>query len=165
MEAISEEKTERVWKKAAIMTPRQAQKIIHRIGQEQPVILAYLMAAGDDLFNQEERELLLYLGVVIWLIMIEGKTGLKKISEKILEEIENTNFKMIEYLEGEPDGHFAETVELIYSNYNQPAVLKYAVESLMESMEANDEQIRNDNLGMMLIYLKVVIDCLDKMSD
>lgn len=147
------------------MTPRQAQKIIHRIGQEQPVILAYLMAAGDDLFNQEERELLLYLGVVIWLIMTNGKTGLKKISERTLEKIEDTNFKMIEYLEGEPDGNFARTVELIYGNYNQPAVLKYAVESLMESMEEDEALIRNENLGMMLIYLKVVIDCLDKMVD
>lgn len=161
MEPISSEIVEKTWRKMAQMaSPREAQKMITIVGKKQPIILAYLMACGSDIFNQDERELLLYLGVVVWQIMSQGSTLLPKIKENTVDKVENSNMKMIEYLKDESDTGFIDTVEKIINNYSQPEVLKYVIEALMEETEEGC-LIRDENKGIMAIYLKTVIDCLN----
>ncbi len=116
MKPISSEIVEKTWKKMARIPPQEAQKMITLIGKKQPIILAYLMACGSDIFNQDERELLLYLGVVVWQIMSQNSTSLPKIKENTVDKVENSNMKMIEYLKGESDTGFIDTVEKIINN-------------------------------------------------
>ena len=143
------------------MSHQGAPKMIKRMTKPQPFILAYLLAVGHDIFNQEEQELFVFLGVVIWRIMSQGDTPLPKVTEEIIDEAEDANFKMLEYLEGESEADFNETTENMLTNYNQQEVLRYVLEAIMEEPE-DDFEIREDNKGMMMIYLKTVIDCLDR---
>ena len=135
MNPISSDIVEKTWKKVGGITPLKAQKMIDLMGKEQPLILAYLMASGDDILNQNERELLLYLGVVVWQIMSQGTTPLPEIADEILDEVENSNIKILENLEDESEAGFIETVETLMNNYNQPEVLRYIIEALMEESE------------------------------
>lgn len=136
-------------------------KLINLMSKEQPFILTYLMAIDNVILNQDERELLFYLGVVVWQIMSQGSTPLPKVTQETLDEVEESNTKMLEYLEGESETSFIETVETIVKNYNQPEVLRYVIEALME--ESDEESlIRDEYKGIMMINLKTVIDCLDK---
>jgi len=136
-------------------------KLINLMSREQPFILTYLMAIDNAILNQDERELLFYLGVVVWQIMSQGSTPLPKVTQETLDEVEESNTKMLEYLEGESETSFIETVETIVKNYNQPEVLRYVIEALME--ESDEESlIRDEYKGMMMINLKTVIDCFDK---
>jgi len=136
-------------------------KLINLMSSEQPFILTYLMAIDNAILNQDERELLFYLGVVVWQIMSQGSTPLPKVTQETLDEVEESNTKMLEYLEGESETSFIETVETIVKNYNQPEVLRYVIEALME--ESDEESlIRDEYKGMMMINLKTVIDCFDK---
>jgi len=161
MEPISSDIVEKTWKKMGQMSsPQEAQKMITLMSKKQPIILAYLMACGSDIFNQDERELLLYLGVVVWQIMSQGSTPLPKIKEKTLDKTENLNMKMIEYLKGESDTGFIDTAKTIINNYSQPEVLKYVIEALMEETEEGC-LIREENKGIMAIYLKTIIDCFN----
>lgn len=161
MNKISGEIVERTWKEMSSMSPLNYPKLINKMSKEQPVILAYLMAVGDELFNEDERELILYLGVVVWRIMSRGNEPLPSVTEKILDEVEDKNIKMLEYLEGESETDFFATVATIIENYNQPEVLRYVVEALMEDNEEGVD-IKEENIGMIMIYLKTVIDCFDK---
>lgn len=161
MKPISSGIVEKTWKKLSSMSPLKAPRLINDMSKQQPLILAYLMAAGEDMLNQDEKELLLYLGVVVWQIMSQGSAPLPKVTEETLDAIENSNVKMLEYLEGESEIDFIETVENIFTNYNQTEVLKYVVEALMEE-EDEESFIRDEVKGIMLIYLKTVIDCFDK---
>jgi len=79
---------------------------------------------------------------------------------KAIKKIEDKNFNMLEYLEGETETDFFATVATIIENYNQPEVLKYVVEALMEE-DGEAVAIRNENAGIMMIYLKTVLDCFD----
>jgi hypothetical protein len=143
------------------MSPQEMPKLINLMSKEQPFILTYLMAIDNAIFNQDERELLFYLGVVVWQIMSQGSTPLPKVTQETLDEIEESNTKMLEYLEGESETSFIETVETIVKNYNQPEVLRYVIEALME--ESDEEPlIRDEYKGIMMINLKTVIDCFDK---
>ena len=59
------------------------------------------------------------------------------------------------------DLDFIKATKSIVESCNQKNVLKYVVESLKEH---NPEQgnLRDQSIGMMFIYLKTVIDCLDQ---
>lgn len=72
MKPISSDIVEKTWEKMEETPPQKAWEIIEVMRRQQPFVLAYLMAVGGDMFNQAERELLLYLGVVIWQIMSQG---------------------------------------------------------------------------------------------
>jgi len=161
MNTISAEIVERTWQEMATMPPANYPKIINKFAKEQPFVLGYLMAVDEDLLNEDERELLFYLGTVVWRMMSQGNKPLSKVTEEMIFAAEDNNFKMLQYLEGETEADFYETTEKMIKNYNQPEVLRYVVEALMEEDEEGVE-IREDNLGMMMIYLKTVIDCFDK---
>ena len=91
------------------------------------------------------------------LIMSQGDTPLIRIKPNVLDEAEDANMKMLECLEGEPESSFIK----IINNYSQPVVLKYVIEALMEEPE-EDCLIRDENKGIVTIYLKTVIDCFNK---
>jgi hypothetical protein len=67
---------------------------------------------------------------------------------------------MLEYLAGEPESDFLDTVEKIIGKYNQQVLLKYIIDRLMDEPQRGAE-IREDNIGMLVIYLKTLIDCVD----
>lgn len=159
MERISARDVVRTWEKMSNLSPTNIPALIEEFSDQQPLILAYLLAVGEREFNQDEKELLLYLGTTVWQMMSRTETAPVQITEETLETIESSNLQMLEYLEGESDEDFIATVETIYSNYNQPDVLRHIVETLMED---EDDFVREDRKGMMLIYLKTVIDCFDK---
>ncbi|MDZ7333426.1 MAG: hypothetical protein ONB31_15735 [candidate division KSB1 bacterium] len=161
MNPISAEIVERTWQEIATMAPANYPKIINQFAKEQPFILSYLMSVDEDQFNEDERELLFYLGTVVWRMMSQGDKPLQKVTEEMIFEAEDKNFRMLQYLEGEDENESYDTTAKMFQSYNQTEVLRYVVEALMEE----DEQgvnIREDNVGMMMIYLKTIIDCFDK---
>ncbi|MEM7372678.1 MAG: hypothetical protein AAF587_28915 [Bacteroidota bacterium] len=134
---------------------REIMSLIDQLATEQPLILAYLMAMGEGDFDQDEREILLFFGAGIWKMMSHSPSPLPKVSEETLDQVETTNMAMLEYLAIESEEGFFEFAQQLQSNYAQPAILGFVIESVME-----DEAIQDENKGMMMIFLKVVIDCL-----
>jgi len=161
MKTISSEIVEKTWRKIGKMSVLEIPKMAYRMREEQPVVLAYLLTAGTDILNQDERELLLYLGMVVWQMMSQGSRPLVKITEDVVDEMERSNMKVVEYLKNEPETGFIKVTKEMIENYPQPEVLKYIVEALMEEQEEGCV-IRNENKGMMMLYLKTVIDCFDR---
>jgi hypothetical protein len=160
MEPIPANIVEETWKRIASLSPRRAPGLIKRMGKEQPVVLAYLLAVDHDLLNDDERQLLLYLGVVVWQIMSQGSQPLPMITEDRLDTAEAKNIKMAEYLQGETEEGFLDAARTIINNYGQPEVLRYVVEAIMEEPEEGCA-IRDENRGILFLDLKTVIDCFD----
>lgn len=161
MEPISSAIVEKTWKELGNMSPQAIPKIVQLMQEQQPFVLVYLLAVGDDILNQDERELLLYLGVVIWQIMSRGDTPLTKVTVADLDKAREANMEMLQYIEGESETSLMYATEKIIGNYGQPEVLKYVVEALMEEPEEGC-LIRDANKGIMMIYLKTVIDCFNR---
>ena len=145
--------------------PEEAlEELIDQASEEQPFMLAYLMATGEAEFNASEQELLLYIGVVVWQIMREEHADMRALTEEDLDTAEETNRQLIEYLEGEPEHELFETVETVIGGYNQGPLLRFVIETVMdEDEEAFDdmEPVRDEMKGMLIFYLKILIDCLD----
>ncbi|GEM_PF-226545 len=157
---ISAEVVESTWQRIAAQSIKGAQKLVNRMSKEQPIVLAYLMAVDDDIFNQEERQVLLFVGIVVWQIMLQANRPLPVVTEEMLDKAEAGNLKMAEYLQSETGAGFEEATRKIIESYAQPEVLRYVVEAIMEETEEGCP-VREDNKGIMLLDLKTVIDCFD----
>lgn len=160
MEPIPAQVVERIWKRVASLPPRRAPGLMQRMAMEQPVVLAYLLGVDDDLLNEDERQLLLYLGVVVWQIMLQGSKPLPLITEEMLDNAGARNLKMLEYLQSETEAGFEEATRTILSSYSQPEVLRYIIEALIEDPEKGC-LIRDENRGAMMLDLKTIVDCFN----
>ena len=114
------------------------------------------MAAGDHILNPDEKELLLYLGVVVWRIMSQGPGQLLVVAKKTLRTREEANLKLIKTTGTDSPG-----ISQLLKDYNQPEVLNYALKALMEADPQGTCLIKDKNKEMMIVYLKTVIDCFD----
>jgi hypothetical protein len=156
---ISLEDLKKRWDDQGSIPPSEIPALVDTLSKKQPYLLAYLMASGNDIFNEDEREALLFMGVMIWKIAEDSKS-LPRISGNLLEKWEKKNIEMMEYLAGEPESEFTDTVEKIMETYSQSELLRFIIEKLMEEPEKGVE-LREDTIGMIVLYLKTIIDCID----
>ena len=164
MNLIPSDIVERTWKEREGASQKEVSEAIELMRKEQPVLLDHLITVGEDILNQDERTLLLCLGMVIWQIMSQGDTPLPKITEKMLDEAENSNIKLLEYLNTETDTDFMDTFVAVLKHYPQPELLKFISKALIEAPKKLDCPIRGGKYykELMLIRLKIVIDCLNR---
>ncbi|MFH1258935.1 MAG: hypothetical protein ABII74_03840 [Elusimicrobiota bacterium] len=162
MEIISEEIVEQTWKEIGVLGVEDVPDWIKDFNEFQPELCVYLLAIDEELFNQDEREILFYLGFVIYKIMSKGNKPLKKVSLKAIEAAEQKNWDMAGYLAGETkDAEFEKEMAGIIGKYNQKNVWRYITEALVED-DPDDGDLRESSKGPMFIYLKTVLDCLDQ---
>jgi hypothetical protein len=162
MDPISAEIVEKTFTKLLSMSETEAFQLSYRLQKEQPLLVAYLAAVDEGILNQEERELLFYLGMVVWQIMSGAEKPLPKITEKTLLRIEKENLKMAESLKEADTVKFAEVVKKILQECRQPEVFRYVVAALMDEEEEEDNGVRDETLGIIMLDLKTVIDCFDR---
>lgn len=161
MNKIAAEAVEKTWQQMATMSVGEGRSLAQKMTKEQPFVQTYLLAVGQRDFNPDEAQLLFYLGMVVWQVFARSGQPLSKLSGDVLDRCERANMKMLDYLEDEPMPDFTRIVESLTCNYNQIDVLRYVVEALMEEPEEECD-IREESVGIMLIHLKTVIDCLDQ---
>ncbi len=159
MNPISTEIVEATWQKISNLSVREGRKLAELMGQEQPIVTAYLLAVDSDTFNEEERELLFYLGLVIWQMMKQGDSSPPRVTEAMIEQAEAANVQLVESLIGATDAEHETRLAALLTTYSQPHVLRYVVEALMESDEPGE--VRDEYRGIMMLDLKTVIDCLN----
>jgi hypothetical protein len=160
MKPISTESVEQTVQRIENLSVQQGKQLAQKFMEEQPLVMAYLMAVDNDLLNEEEREWLFFLGTAVWQMMAQGDAPLPQVTEQTVEQVEAANQQAFEMLAGGSDQDARAAMEKLLRDYNQPAVLKYVITALMES--AQNEGIRQDNLGMLMLDLKTVIDCFNE---
>jgi hypothetical protein len=161
LKTLTTEIIDQKWKSIESINLDDVPDFITDLGRNQPYILTYLMATGEDLLNQKEREMLLFLGIMVWNITNHHVDYQKEIPSEELFDCEKKNLVMLEYLAGEPETDFVNTVDIIMSRYHQHPLLKYIIDRLMEDYREPNSGIRETNIGMIVIYVKSLIDCLD----
>lgn len=137
----------------------ETERQIARLSREQPALLSYLMGSNDDHYNFDEKQLLLFIGVNIFLMLSKGDKTPAEVSMDDIEDAQQKNIEMFEYLEKEIPAEFQKTTDMIFKEYNQKRVLRYVIETLFED---DDAHIRADRKGLMFFDLKTVLDCLDQ---
>lgn len=161
MDRISSESVEKAYAAICSLTEREAYRLSYDFQKGQPLLVAYLTAVDKDILNQEERELLFYLGAVVWKIMSSDPGEMPETNEDRLLNLEAANQKIADSLRTTDSVKFAEVVKKLLQACPQPEVFRYVVAALMD--EDNDENsVRDENLGIIMLDLKTVIEYLDR---
>ena len=155
---ISEKIVTDTWQGMNEMSELNAPLLVDQMRQEQPVLMAYLLAASDSSFDLDEGQAVFFIGIVVWLIMRKGKPRLHKVSEKLLEQIIDANEAQLERLAEDPEADLVMAAHTTSEGYPEPEVLRYIVEALMEP----DEEVKfsEESGGLAFIILKNVLDAL-----
>ncbi len=158
MNPIPDPVVDKVWQRIAELPEDEAEDLTTRMGQEQPALVGYMLAVDQDILNQEEREVLFYLGLVVWQIMSE-EGELPTVSIEAVEAADDANGKMLEEMMQDEDADLQAVAENLMTTYPQASILQYAVSALVEAVDQGE--IRADNIGVILIDVKTIVDCLD----
>ena len=157
---ISAETVTRVWQDMARVSADEAPRFVQQMEEEQPAVMAYLLAVGEALFNQYEQEIIFYLGMVVWQMMKQSQRRLRKVTEERLEQAEEANFNFLERLSASPEADFESAIQAMMATYPEPEVLRYIVEAIMEEKDydPDDPPIREEYRGLAFVHLKTVLD-------
>lgn len=159
MDTLPEEFVEQTWQEIAVFTTERLTKEMHALGKNHPDLLAFLMAYTDDL-KQEVKELAIYIAFVVYKMFHDSGGKIPKISSKKIMARYNENALLLEDLEGAP-GKIADKIESLKVP-NQPYVMKYVLEALLEDAEEEGIELTEEDIGYIFILLKTEIEVLDK---
>lgn len=134
------------------------ERLIDEIAEAQPFLFAYLMAMGEGDFSEEERELLLFLGLSIYQMMKQDGAVLASVTEDHLDRLEQQNMRMLEDLADESEREFMQAASGMLRDHPQPEVLRHVIEEVTTQEE--EDGVRPANHGILVVFLKIVIDCL-----
>jgi len=160
MEPIPEEIVEKTWQEVADFSPDRAKKEMMKIGNSQPELLAFVTESSKEM-GREMGELAIYMFLVVYRMFQESHGKIKKISSEEIIECHEHNEGLLERLEGTHE-KFLDRVARVQTS-NQPYVVKYVVDALMEDNEGEDAvALTDEQKGFLFLLLKTVIDVLDQ---
>jgi hypothetical protein len=163
MITISEEIVEKVWLEAKDWSDDDMGRVVGAMSDDQPLLMAYLVSAGEELLNDVEQELLFFFGILLWQMMSKGATAeqeLPEMTEASLAAAEEKNAQLMGFFDEQASLEMRKQLADILEKYNQPNLLNFVVEVVVEALEDGD--IEMDSYGPMILYLKVAIDGLDQ---
>ncbi len=159
MDPLSEGFVEKTWQQVAEFTPDRANKEMLAMGENQPDLLAFLMAYTDDL-QQEVKELAIYIAFVVYKMFLDSSSNIQRISSKEIMARYDENTRLIESLEGAHEKFIDRIASVQVSK--QPYVMKYVLEAIMEDAEEDGIDLSEEDIGLLFILFKTEIEVLDK---
>ncbi|MEL6632623.1 MAG: hypothetical protein AAFQ83_14285 [Bacteroidota bacterium] len=136
--------------------------LIDDMGEQQPFLFTFLMTMGEGDFNDDEREVLLFLGVTIWQIVSFVYDSPPQITEEALDQVEQQNLPLLEDLSSDQESTFIQEVQALAAKHPQADIMQYLVEAVMEEQE--EGTVREINQGILIVFLKIVLECFDQLE-
>lgn len=150
------------WNRQCDLDESASRELVQRFSNEQPALVVYLAAMSETLGDDAENSQLIPLALTIWESMTEANNGpLQTVDPDTIEKAESANMKMLEQLSDASEMEWTEAAGGILTGYNQQEILGTCLEILMSEDEENPE-LAPEHIGLELIWLKTLIDCLDQ---
>lgn len=161
MNTISGKVIERTWNRINDAAAEDLQAGVDRMIQDQPFIGAYLLAVEEMLMPEADRGQLLLISLFLWEVMSAGRPPLRQVSQAEIEAAEEANVQFLENLESGSEMEHTASLQRLLTTYNQAPLLQAVLEALMAE-HAEDPDNAPESVGMALLHLKTVLDCLDQ---
>ncbi len=123
--------------------------------EAQPALGAYLFAENHEVFTDTERELLLFLTVVIWRSAQAAQTDIEPFSVDQLAEAEEANWEKMPTSKKMP---FRDKLDRFFADHPQEDLLALVEDSLTE--EEDDAPLTEEGREALFVSLKSIIDVL-----
>jgi hypothetical protein len=129
---------------------------IEEFGKEQPALMGYVFSEDFDLLTQEERELMLYLMLVIWQSILRDGGEVEPVSKLALEDAEERNWELLDTVK---ENRFRERITVFFDDSDQEDLLAFVEDSLVDD---DDSTVTQEGREPIFVALKSVIDILTK---
>lgn len=160
---ISFETVTATWKNIGQMSMDEAESLAAQMNTEQPIALYYLLSLQDMPFTTAEHELIHYVGIVVWQIMLHSDQQLYHVTEESLERAQEANARLLDQLASSSGPEFVAACQRLIRTHPEPEVLRYIVETLVTA-ESEDfpgrPALRAEAQGMAFIQLKILLDAM-----
>lgn len=164
MGPIDERIVKRTWQEVAEYSPELATSEMHRIAEDQPDLLGFMMELTEDL-SPQTMEMGIYLFFVVYRIFEKAypaKIGMVSADEIIACHEANTD--LMESLESAHYRFLERAAEVQLAS--QPHVIRYLIDAFFEVSEDDEEDpLSDEDLGYLFLLLKTVIDVLNSKTD
>ncbi len=121
---------------------------------EYPVLIEYWGAEDFTLLTQDERELMLYLLLVLTKSVEQAQGELPPFSDEALENAEERNWERLETVTSK---QFRDRMDVFFDNYPQEDLLAFVEDNLVED---EDSVVTKEGREPIFVALKSVIDVL-----
>ena len=150
------------WERVCAFDEAQTTAVTKQFLIQQPALSAYLLACTEELGEEAGESTVIDLTITIWEAMtLANGRRLKMVRPKLIDQAEAANTKVLEKLELASEHEWQETVKQLVFGYNQRELLTFCMEILMADDEETPE-LAPDRIGLELLWLKTIIDCLDQ---
>jgi len=149
------------WDEAGEADDVQVLETIQEFSEEQPALMIFTHAQLENADDADDSPLA-EIVVAIWRAM--SKAAGKKLRIVPPEEVDaadEKNTRELEKLQDAPEQEWQQAGVEAMQKYNQRELYAFALEVLMETYK-DAPDLAPDNLGMDLLSIKTVIDCLDQ---
>jgi len=161
MKTIAAADIESVLDHMARASEKEIRDIAERMQQQQPFVMVYLLAVEEQISEGQEQGWLMSLGGAIFEAISQANPILRQVTGDELLAAEEENQKMLEGLEAGSEMDFASAVDDLHTTYNQQPLLSVVLNELMADY-ADEPELAPEKIGLALLHLKTVIDCLDQ---
>lgn len=161
MRTVSTNEIDEAWEALCDLNEEQTGALVKRFMEEQPALGIYLSVNFESLEDKSDSPL---IEVVIgcWQAMSQAAEGaLPQVTPEEIENAEEANTAALAQLEDAAEMEWHDAVLDLVQDYNQRELLGFGIEMLMSGNEEAPE-LAPDSLGLELIWLKTVLDCLDQ---
>ena len=110
-------------------------RLIDLMGEQQPFLFTFLMTIGEGDFNENEREVLLFLGITLWQIASYPDQTPPQITEEALDSVEQSNLPLLEELAADQSSSFMQQLEKMAAEHPQAAMMEYVINAVVEETE------------------------------
>lgn len=161
MKTISRQAIAQTWDRLCEMEEEEVNDLVQEFMEQQPALGIYLFAGTEDLEGGAESSPIIDLVIASWLAMRSERNGLlASVTPEQIESAEEANQQYLHNLEEASEVEWDDSVRHMAENYNQRELLGFGIEILMSGHEDTPE-LAPDSIGMEMLWLKTVIDCLD----
>ncbi len=162
MKPVSREQIEATWDRLCDLDEKQSAAFSQKFLKAQPALGIYLLASNEEMGEEAEQSPLIELTMALWDAMTQaaGKP-LPEITPEDIESAEDENSGMLESLGDGSEFQMHDAAAGLITSFNQSDILGFCVEILMQD-NADQPELAPERVGLELLVLKTVIDCLDK---
>ena len=162
MKPVAREQIEAAWDRICDLDEKQSTVFSKKFLQAQPAIGIFLLATNENMGEEAEQSPLIELTMAVWDAMSQAAgRPLPEITPEDIETAEDANSGMLEALGEGSEFQMHDAAAGLITSFNQRDLLGFCLEILMQD-NADQPELAPEHVGLELLVLKTVIDCLDK---
>ncbi len=159
--AVTREEVAVTWDDLCELGEEASQGLAKRFMEEQPALGIYLSVKSQQVEDHKDSPII-ELALCAWQCLSEAaERPLSTATPEQIEAAEAANLATIEKLEDASEFQYEEMVRRYLGSYPQRELVTFMLEVLIGD-DAENPELAPDSIGLELLWLKTVVDCLDR---